>query len=219
MSTDLIYLNYWKRKHLTETSLPRFRVVNYWQSENLNETEQIIFNQIKDQPNVLDIGAGNLRVKLKLQKYGYSGEYHTQDVGTEYEYTYSNIDQIERKYSAILCLDVIEHLHLLDGLLLIHKLIDLLESGGVLLLQTPNARCVRNPLISDMTHLHCYNLSDLWSYLTAMDLRVDGYRVVFAPKRQSWFQKLPSLFPKYIITQILGLDYADNIMLIAHKTN
>jgi len=219
MVEDLVYLNYWKRKDLKANSLPKFTLVNYWQSDWLNEAEEIIFEQIKRKSSVLDVGAGNLRVKSKLQKFGFRGEYHTQDVGNEYQYTYSNIDRIDRKYSAILCLDVIEHLALKDGLLLVHKLIGLLETDGVLILQTPNARCVRNPIISDMTHLHCYNLSDLWAYLTALGLKVDGYRVVFAIKPQSWFQKLAGIIPKYIITRLLGLDYADNIMAIAHKTN
>ncbi len=219
MGTDLVYLNYWKRKELTANSLPRFTVVNYWQSDQLNEVEQIILKEIEHKLSVLDIGAGDLRIKSKLQKFGFSGEYHTQDVGNEYEYTYTNLDQIDRKYSAILCLDVIEHLPLQEGLLLIHKLIELLEIDGILILQTPNARCVRNPLISDMTHLHCYNLIDLWAYLTALGLKVDGYRVVFAIKPQSWLQKVASILPKYLITRVLGLDYADNIMAIAYKPN
>jgi uncharacterized protein (DUF302 family) len=70
-----------------------------------------------------------------------------------------------------------------------------------------------------MTHLHCYNLSDLWAYLTALGLKVDGYRIVSAIKPQSWLQKLASILPKYLITRVLGLDYADNIMAIAYKTN
>jgi len=115
-------------------------------------------------------------------------------------------------------LDVIEHLLLPDGLALVHKLINLLEIGGFLVLQTPNARCVRNPLISDMTHLHCYNLADLWAYLTALDMKVDGYRVVFGNKSQSWLQRFADILPKYIITRILGLDYADNIMMLAFRT-
>jgi hypothetical protein len=219
MSRDLVYLKYWKRKDLIATSLPRFTVVNYWQSDQLSEVEQIIFEQIEHKPSVLDIGAGNLRLRSKLQKFGYSGEYHTQDIGNEYKYDYTNINQIDRKYSVILCLDVIEHLPLQEGLLLIHKLIELLETEGILILQTPNARCVRNPLISDMTHLHCYNLNDLWAYLTALGLKVDGYRIVFAINPQSWLQKLASIIPKYLITRVLGLDYADNIMAIAHKIN
>jgi hypothetical protein len=47
MGTDLVYLNYWKRKELTANSLPRFTVVNYWQSDQLNEVEQIILEQIE----------------------------------------------------------------------------------------------------------------------------------------------------------------------------
>ncbi len=217
MNADLVYLNYWKRKELIASCLPKFTVINFWQSEKLSEVEQVIFDCLKNRPSVLDCGAGDLRIKTKFQKLGFAGIYHTQDVGTEFAYTFKSLEEITQKYSAILCLDVIEHLPLPAGLRLIHTLVNLLEAGGILVLQTPNARCVRNPLISDMTHLHCYNLTDLWAYLTALGLKTDGYRVVFAAKPQSWLQKAQGFLPKYIATKILGLDYADNIMVVAHK--
>jgi len=81
MNTDLIYLNYWKRKQLMSTSMPKFSMINYWQSEQLSEPEQIIFDQLKDKTSILDVGAGDLSFKLKMQKFGFKGEYHTQDLG------------------------------------------------------------------------------------------------------------------------------------------
>ena len=154
---------------------------------------------------------------LKFQQASYSGKYHTQDIGEEFTYTYKSLDEIKHKYAVILCLDVIEHLQLLEGLTLIHRLVNLLETGGIIVIQTPNARCIRNPLSWDMTHLHCYNINDLWSYLTCMELQVEGYRVVFGAKKRSWTQQISNLLSSYIITRFMGLDYADNIVLIATK--
>jgi hypothetical protein len=217
MQSDLVYLNYWQRKELLNTSIPRFPTMRWWQSIELCESERKIFNQIKNRPTILDIGAGDLKLKHKFQQAGYTGTYHTQDIGTEFKYDYQNLDAIEQQYSAIICSDVIEHLTLTEGLALIHQLSTLLTPDGAIVIQTPNARCIRNPLMSDMTHLHCYNLPDLWAYLTCMGLRVEGFRVVFEADNQSLVKRVQTAISRYIITRMLGLDYADNIILFAYK--
>jgi predicted SAM-dependent methyltransferase len=217
MSKDLVYFNYWQRKELLQTKVPAFSVVKWWRSGELCEVEKIIFDRVKDRVNILDIGAGDLKLKHKFQQAGYRGDYHTQDIGEEFTYDYHNLDEITARYSAIICLDVIEHLALAEGLSLIHKLSSLLAVDGVMIIQTPNGRCIRNPLISDMTHVHCYNLPDLWAYLTCMNLKVEGFRVVFEALDRSYLQKIRELFGRYTISRLFGLDYADNIVVIAHK--
>lgn len=217
MTTNLVYLNYWQRKQVLQTASTKYSVLKWWSSPELCEVEKTIFDRVKTKDSILDVGAGDLKIKAKLQCAGYRGEYHTQDIGEEFSYDYKNLDEIDRKYAAILCLDVIEHLSIADGLALLHQLSSLLAPGGVIILQTPNGRCIRNPLISDMTHLHCYNLPDLWAYLTCMDLKVEGFRVVFESERPSFIQKISTAIGKYVVTQIIGLDYADNIIVVAHK--
>jgi hypothetical protein len=217
MSKDLVYLNYWQRKELLKTKVLAFPVIKWWQSSEMCEVEKIVFDNIKDRENILDIGAGDLKLKHKFQEAGYPGNYHTQDIGTEFVYDYNNLGEITNQYSAIICLDVIEHLSLAEGLSLIHKLSSLLTADGVMIIQTPNGRCIRNPLISDMTHIHCYNLPDLWAYLTCLSLRVEGFRVVFETLNKSYLERIQELLGRYIITRLLGLDYADNIVVIAHK--
>jgi 2-polyprenyl-3-methyl-5-hydroxy-6-metoxy-1,4-benzoquinol methylase len=104
--------------------------------------------------SVLDIGAGDLRIMRKLRNAGYTGEYHTQDISAEYSYTYKSLSEVKRTYGTILCLDVIEHLSLQEGLALIDTVVGMLEENGVLILLTANARSINSPLSWDMTHLH-----------------------------------------------------------------
>jgi hypothetical protein len=212
-----VYQRYWERKKLLAQPLPHFPVRRWWDSDGLSEIEEIYFREIEHAPALLDVGAGDLRVMQKLQRAGYRGEYHTQDISAEYNYTYQTLSQIDRTYDAILCLDVLEHLPLEDGLGLIDTLARMLAEGGVLILQTANARCIHNPMSWDMSHLHMYNLADLWAYLTTAGLEVNGHRITFGKKPRSPFKYVGSIFSRFLITRTLHMDYAENIALVARR--
>src|SRR5437868_2317768 len=110
MTSDIAYRNYWQRKQLLSTSCPHFSVVHWWESKSLCEVDRIILEAVRDKLNLLDVGAGDLRVKNKLLRAGYQGNYETQDPGYEYEYDYKDLSDVQKSYDAILCLDVLEHL-------------------------------------------------------------------------------------------------------------
>jgi hypothetical protein len=100
---------------------------------------------------------------------------------------------------------------------MVHRMVELLGPEGVLVIQTPNARCVVSPLSWDMTHLHCYNLQDLWSYLTALGLNTEGYRVAFERSDLSLLGRLRAFGRKFSAVKIVGMDYASNLALVARK--
>jgi SAM-dependent methyltransferase len=217
MAIDPAYETFWKRKQLLMKGRRRFPVQRWWYADGLCEIERVYFEAVRDASNLLDVGAGDLRVMRKLQSAGYRGTYHTQDIGEEGEYTYRDLSEINQAYGAILCLDVIEHLDLREGLLLLKQMIALLEPGGVLVLQTPNAYYIPHPLSWDMTHIHVYNLHDLWAHLTCDGLEVTGYRVLFEEPDLGPVQVLRTAITSYVKKKILGCDYANNIALIVRK--
>lgn len=212
------YLNYWHRKKLLSGNVPAFPVLRWWRGEGqLTESDRVCFEAVRDQPSLLDFGAGDLKHMHRYRALGYAGEYLTLDLGHEESYDYRDISEVDRTFGAILFIDVLEHLPLDAGLELVVRLTERLQPGGVLVLQTPNARCIRNPLSTDMTHLHCYNVQDLWAYLTTLGLDVRGYRVKFTHERVGLLTRVRELFSDYLITRVLGSDYADNLLLIARK--
>ena len=218
MTKALEYRNYWERKQLLAGGVPAFPVKNWWETESLSEVEEIMLSAVMDAGKLLDVGAGDFRVKRKLELHGYGGLYHTQDIGDEFTYTYRSLDEIHETYDAILCLDVIEHLTLQDGLGLLNRLAELLSPDGVLVIQTPNARCVRNPLSWDMTHVHCYNGHDLWAYLSQLGLDVQGFRVAFRVPSKNPIKALRFAASAFFISRMLGADYADNILMLARRS-
>jgi len=218
MSADPAYETYWRRKELLRKSRPTFPVRRWWETDGLCDIEQVYFDAVRGAPSVLDVGAGDLRVMRKLKAAGYAGEYHTQDTGTEGRYTYRSLDDVRRTYDAILCLDVIEHLSLTDGLTLVRRMISLLSPGGALVLQTANGAYIPDPRSWDMTHLHLYTAPDLWAYFTCEGLDATGYRIVLGEKNPGPLVAARNAITAYVKRRILGCDYANNIAMIARKS-
>ncbi len=213
---DPAFRNYWERKRLAQ-NVPAFPVKRWWRSDGLSEIERLYFEIVAGAPSLLDVGAGSLDVKKKLVAAGFRGEYRTLDPGTEFPHDYRDLSEVKRRFHAILCLDVIEHLPLREGLALIDGMGALLEPGGVLVVQTPNGRCIRSPLSLDMTHVQCYSVQELWAYLTAQGFSVEGYRIVFRSERPGLLERLGSLASAFVITRLLGCDYADNVSVVARR--
>ncbi len=215
--SDPAYDKYWQRKKLLMAGAPDFPVRWWWHDEaQLCDIEQVYLDAVRHAANLLDVGAGDLRMMRRLQRAGFAGRYDTQDIGIEHSYTFQSVDDVTSTYDAILCLDVIEHLPLRDGLALLLRLVDLLRPGGTLVVQTPNAHCIRAPLGWDMTHLHCYSAQDLWAFFTSCGLSTQAWRVVFRTEQVSVASRFRFLLER-VTTRILRCDYADNIAVIATK--
>jgi len=192
-------------------------VRRWWETDGLCEIEKVYFEAVREARSLLDVGAGDLRIMRKLQAAGYRGEYHTQDVGSERTYTYRDLDEVKRKYGAILCLDVIEHLPLQEGLGMVRAMIALLEPGGALVIQTPNAAYIPDPRSWDMTHVHLYNAGDLWAWLTCEGLEVSLYRVALREEHPNPIVDARVAITDYMKKKILGCDFANNIAAVARK--
>jgi len=216
--TDPAYDTYWKRKQLRLADPRReFPVRRWWSTDGLCDIEQIYFDAVRDARSLLDVGAGDLRVMRKLQSAGFRGEYHTLDVGTEGTYTYRDLSEVKRAYDAILCLDVIEHLPLREGLTLLRDSIRVLEPGGAIVVQTGNGEYLPDPMSWDMTHLHVYNVYDLWAWFTCEGLETLGYRVMAEEPGAGVVTRIKTRITSYVKRKIIGADFANNITIIARR--
>lgn len=212
---DLPYLNYWKKKEIQSKGTV-FPVIKYFVDTEVSPSTNLIGKKLSQGQSVLDYGAGDKKLKNQILK-DYKGEYFSQDISDEYEYDYKSIDDINRSFDGIAFIDVLEHLPLEEGLFLVHQLLEKLNSGGTLVIQTPNGKCIRNHLGSDMTHKQLFNLADLHSYYSAQNYNVEGFRVHFTKSSNNLLDKIYDLFGRFIVTRLLGVDYADNILVFITK--
>jgi 2-polyprenyl-3-methyl-5-hydroxy-6-metoxy-1,4-benzoquinol methylase len=213
---NLAYLNYWKRKEYCNQAVPIKRI-SFWVDSDGSPSENLIDDYALNSKSVLDFGAGNLKIKERLSRKGFKGEYFSFDSGSEYDYSFNDFSSITRSFDTVLFIDVIEHLDLEDGLELTIDLLEKLNPGGNLILQTPNGKCIRNHLGSDMTHKQLYNINDLYSYFKALGYEVFCHRVCFDLKEKSIIRKIITFLGRLITAKLIGVDYADNILLRIKK--
>lgn len=189
----------------------------WWETDSLCDIERVYFDAVRNASSLLDLGAGDLRIMRKIQAAGFRGEYHTQDIGTEGRYTYRDVGEVKRKYGAILCLDMIEHLPLQEGLSMLRTVVALLEPGGALVIQTPNAAYLPDPRSWDMTHIHLYNAGDLWAWLTCEGLETTVYRVTIRDEHPGPIVSARLAITDYVKRKILGCDFANNVAAVARR--
>lgn len=216
-----IYDHYWKMQAAKQAENPGFPVCFDWNKKHQSELDQKLKNFIRDLGQthaVLDYGAGNFRLREKLEAWSCPAKYYSLDVAENSGavYDFRTLQQVNVSVDAVFCLDVLEHLPLDEGIGLLEEFHALLPQRGRLIVQVPNGRSIRNPLAWDVTHVTLYNAPDLWALLRAIGYRVEGYRVVHHANKNIRFS--PRFWvSKFMTSRILGCDYADNLCFLAVK--
>lgn len=214
-----IFDNYWKHIETKKmTGNMRRPVLRWFPSEAFNEVENILFRRFKECKRILDIGAGDNTLKKKFIKYGYQGKYETFDVSKEFKQDYYLLEDIKGYYDGIIVLEVIEHLDLEHFFELFGKIDDMILGGAILAISTPNPACISSMWAMDFTHIQQYPLHDLLAVLINEGYECEAYRVLLGSKeRVSLYDRFRYLLKKIITTKILGVDYAEGLLVIAKK--
>jgi 2-polyprenyl-3-methyl-5-hydroxy-6-metoxy-1,4-benzoquinol methylase len=182
----------------------------------LNEVEQLIWNRVRSATRILDYGSGDQALRRKFVEAGYQGEYQTFDVSPEFSTTCTSPDEIDGMFGAVLCLEVLEHMSLAEGLRLRDRLLQWVAPGGWLILSTPNPACILSPFAADETHRHVYPLHDLLTWALAAGMSVEARRVKILPERLTVPMRM-RLFTQRVICYLAGVDRADGLLVLARR--
>jgi hypothetical protein len=69
----------------------------------------------------------------------------------------------------------------------------------------------------DMTHVQQYPLNDLLAVFLMRNYGCEAYRVLYTKARLALFERLRLMVQKAVITQVLGMDYADGLVVVATR--
>jgi hypothetical protein len=212
-----VYGQYWRHKRAKEQAATLRRpVLRCFETAGLDETEALYFARCGQSTRILDVGAGDNRVKRKFVAAGYRGVYETVDVSTEFPHDYQRLEDVTGTYDGILLLDVIEHMPLEAFYALLARVQTLLRPGGVVVVSTPNPACIKSMWAGDITHIQQYPLNDLVAIFLMRGFSCEAYRVVYQQReRLNLLERGRGWLQKAIVTQLLGVDYADGLIVVA----
>lgn len=213
--------DYWAHKRIRATAPPpRKPVLRWWDStgsDRMNDVERMFLTKFGSCRRILDFGAGDNRIKTKFLQQGYRGEFRTFDVSLEFPHDYRSVEEIGGRFDCIFLLEVIEHLPLPAFYETIDLLVPLLAAEGTLVVSTPNPACIYPMWAGDMTHIQQYPLSDLLAIFMRRGFACESYRVVMTKERVPLTGRFRLFLKKVVTTRILGVDYAEGIIVIARR--
>lgn len=211
------FQNYWRRIRLRDKALAIPAPCVYWQrTRAFNQVEQLIWRRVRNAGRLLDFGAGDQSLRRKFLAAGYAGSYETLDVSREFPTTWSDANEIEGPFDAVICLEVLEHMPLEEGLVLRERLLSWVGRGGWLILSTPNPACILSSFCRDETHLHLYPLHDLLTWLLSAGLVPEARRIKLLPDRLSITMRARFLAQR-LLCYLIGVDRADGLLVMARR--
>jgi SAM-dependent methyltransferase len=185
----------------------------------LNPTEQAILDHVSGAKRLLDIGAGDLRVKNRLQRAGFAGSYETVDRSIEAPHEYNDLaDAPTGIFDAVLILEVIEHIKLDDFDMFIDGVLRVLAPGGRIAISTPNSAFISTVWADAIEHRHPYPALDLAAYLQIRGAQTHQiYRINWAAPSDPLAEKIRRQVARVVMRGLLRVDYCRGILLLGAK--
>ena len=218
MTLDEFYKNYWKFRELRR-NLPDVKLLKaYLDKPNKSEVLLTSLKRLGESDVILDIGAGDKRLKKSLQGAGFQGIYKSMDIESTHTHDFNSLEDITGEYDCVFMFELIEHLPIELSLKYLEKAYKLLKKGGRLFLSTPNVDHINALWRSNIGHIKQYPIRDLYAILRLMNFKgeINLYLIYHRPYRHTIKLKIKEIL-KIFISKIMDVDYARGIMIIAEK--
>lgn len=172
----------------------------------------IIVEELKDGDKVLDVGASNRSLGDKIILRCPSITYKTMDIDRTQPHDYYSLDEISETYDIVILSEVIEHLEFKEGISMLRRLLELLSSGGKIIVSTPNLYHPNRYWVSD--HKTPYRYDEIGGALLSVGFKVDKIYRIYND------QFLKRVFRIYVASHLhryLDVDFAKSIVVVAQK--
>jgi len=215
-----IYKQYWEFLKARESAPLKLPVLCAYDISGLHHKSphiNKITSCIKQCATLLDIGAGDKRLKETLEKASWPGEYFSLDIDNKFSHNYDCLEKVDREFDCIAMLEVLEHLNLRDGINYIENAYRLLKPGGIFIISTPNIRHINAFWAADITHIRPWPHRDLYAILRLAGFEsAEIFRIRLLNRLPTIKDNLKFILSQYICA-ILGADCAQGIMAIVRK--
>ncbi len=161
----------------------------------------------------LEFGAGERKLADKVVKHWPGCQYASFDIDQSRHHDFYKLEDISGHYDAVCMFEVIEHVSPEVAVQMLNKSFEVLNSGGVLVISTPNI-FYPPAFLRDCTHITpwCYDELGGVTLLAGFEVQ-DIYRLY----KESVFKMLVRRYLGYPLFRLLGIDFAKQIILVARK--
>jgi len=189
----------------------RFREV--WDIPLIKKRSHLLRGLLRNDMNLLDIGAGMKGMKTEIENLGIRLTYKSMDVDRSNQHDYYDVASIRETFDAIIMFEVIEHMSLQEGMDLMKSLCARLNNGGMIIVSTPN---IFNPAryMRDATHQTFYAYDELCGLLN-----ISGFEIkdVYRSYNDAFHRYLLKVYILGWLFRFLGIDYAYSIFVVGVK--
>lgn len=172
----------------------------------------IIIDELKDGAKILDVGASNKSLGEKIILRFPSITYKTMDIDKDQHYDYYSLEDISESFDMIILAEVIEYLEFKEGISMLQKLLKTLNSGGKIIVSTPNLHHPNRYWDSD--HKTPYRYDEI-----AALLRCVGFIVgkIFRIYNDQFLKRCFRIYVASHLHKYLDIDFAKSFVLVAQK--
>ena len=162
---------------------------------------------------LLEIGAGDRGLKIKMGKVWGQFDYKSCDVDTTFDHDFNDIQAVTGEYDLVCAFELIEHVTLEEAEKILNRCIDVTVPGGQIALTTPNIYYPPG-FLRDSTHKTAFCYDELGGLL-----QLCGYETtaVYRLYHDSIFKKFIKRVVMYPVFRVLGIDFAHQIMVVGRK--
>lgn len=179
----------------------------------VKRASDVLLQTVRPCQRVLEVGAGDRRMKAKLDRLDSGVRYESLDVDPQGNHDYRDLVEVAGPYDLVFAFEVIEHLPVDDIVPWLAALRERTRSGGKLLLSTPNTY-YPPAYLRDATHRTPLCYDELAALCIAGGWHVERvHRVYHDPVHRTFARRY--LFGW--LFRLLGLDFARQIVLVARK--
>ena len=218
---DKYYKNYWEMLSKVVPIPKKFFLDVDWRTKKSAGEQKVgkIWKKYLANVNtILDFGGGSRLTGAMLKNLKWNGIYEIVDSSINVQPEYVKLDDVNKKFDMVVCLQVIEHLYFEDFLDLLPQLSFKLKPGGTLVIGSDHPANSGHLWNVEMGHVKAYPYHNLHQYLQTSGYKYENSTIILQYMDDQKLSKyLIYLFRKYFY-KLLGLSpYMSYVIFITKE--